>query len=163
MKRLQQRSPAAMNRIFVSACALNLLLAAPCALTVERDPEQAKAVAEIEKLFGRVEIDEKRPDKPVITVHLGGTCLSNVVDDDLVHLMRLLGLKGTRVTDAGLLQIKGLSQLESLDLMSTQVTDAGLVQLYGLSKLRYLSLWGTKATAAGRKDIHRALPQCEMN
>ena len=135
-----------MNRIFVSACALNLLLAAPCALTVERDPEQAKAVAEIEKLFGRVEIDEKRPDKPVITVHLGGTCLSNVVDDDLVHLKALprlqsLELYKTSVTGAGFVHFRGLTELKTLDLsFSRMVDNEGLENLKGLTQLETLIL-----------------------
>ena len=36
---------------------------------------------------------------------------------------------GTQVTDAGLKELAGLKQLQTLDLSSTQVTDAGERQL----------------------------------
>ena len=41
----------------------------------------------------------------------------------------------TDITDAGLVHLKGLSKLETLNLMSTEITDAGLVHLKGLSNL----------------------------
>ena len=44
------------------------------------------------------------------------------------------------MTDAGLEHLKGLSQLQRLDLASTQVTDAGLEHLKGLTQLQTLDL-----------------------
>ena len=49
-------------------------------------------------------------------------------------------LAGTKVTDAGLVHLKGLAQLQSLDLMEHQVTDAGLEHLKGLTQLQSLDL-----------------------
>jgi len=130
-----------MNRIAVAMHVLNLSLAvAVPARAAEPNPQAAKAVAEIEKLGGRVTIDENSPDKPVIGV-------------DLEH---------TRVTDAGLEHLKGLSKLQTLDLQGTSVTDAGLEHLRGLTKLRSLFLYGTKTSGAGAKRLQQALPDCRI-
>ena len=40
------------------------------------------------------------------------------------------------MTDAGLVHLKGLTQLQWLDLAETKVTDAGLVHLKGLTQLQ---------------------------
>src|SRR5207249_10271312 len=47
---------------------------------------RAEAIAELRKLGGRVEVDEARPDKPVIRVDLSR---SEVADAELVHLRGL--------------------------------------------------------------------------
>src|SRR4051812_39731874 len=47
-------------------------------------------------------------------------------------------LNGTRVTDAELAHLEGMTELESLSLISTHVTDAGLAHLSGLAGLRSL-------------------------
>jgi YD repeat-containing protein len=57
-------------------------------------------------------------------------------------------LVGTKVTDAGLPYLQGLTKLKKLDLYGTKVTDAGLARLKGLSGLEKLSLGGTKVTDA---------------
>ena len=44
------------------------------------------------------------------------------------------------MTDAGLEHLKGLTNLQSLDLTFTKVTDAGLEHLKGLTKLQSLDL-----------------------
>ena len=85
-----------------------------------------------------------------------------VTDADLLHLKRLanslvhLDLHGTKVTDAGLTHLKGLTKLEELSLINTNVTGAGLVHLKRLTKLKTLKLNDTKVTDAGLvylKDI----------
>jgi hypothetical protein len=60
-----------------------------------------------------------------------------------------LGLAGTRVTDAGLVHLKGMSQLAILNLTNTNVTDAGLVHLEGPTHLSSLWLVETRITDAG--------------
>ena len=52
-----------MNRILLL---LALSLAPVLCWAAEPNADQAKAIAEIEKLGGKVTIDEKRPGKPVI-------------------------------------------------------------------------------------------------
>ncbi len=46
-----------------------------------------------------------------------------------------------KVTDAGLKHLKGLTNLQSLDLGQTQVTDAGLEPLKGLTQLFAALTW----------------------
>ena len=92
---------------------------------------------------GSVTEDEKSPDKPVIGVNLHG---SEVTDAGLEHLkglpqLQTLNLWQTKVTDAGLVYLKGLTKLHLLDLQCSEVTDAGLEHLKGLTELQTLNLW----------------------
>ncbi len=102
---------------------------------------QDAAIAAIKKLGGRVTIDTKSLDRPVIHVTLSGP----------------------KVTDAGLVHLKGLTSLERLDLHDTQVSDAGLVNLKGLTSLQTLFLDGNQVTDAGVKELRAALPNCRMD
>jgi Leucine-rich repeat (LRR) protein len=79
---------------------------------------------------------------------------ASVTDAGLVHLKGLtnlsgLGLNNTQITDAGLVHMKGLTKLSYLGLNGTQVTDAGLVRLKGLTNLSILGLNGSQVTDAG--------------
>jgi Leucine-rich repeat (LRR) protein len=58
-----------------------------------------------------------------------------------------------QVTDAGLKELTGMNNLQSLDLSNTGVTDAGLKQLSGFKNLNSLNLMGTVVTDAGLKDL----------
>ena len=144
-------------------------------LTAEANAEQAKAIAEIEKLGGNVTVDEKSPGKPVISVDLqrtkvtdeGMECLTNlnqltslnltatnVTNAGLANLevlsqLQQLFLNDTKVTDAGLDHLKNLNQLHKLHLRNTEVTDAGLVHIKGLTQLKWLDIGGTQITNAG--------------
>jgi Leucine-rich repeat (LRR) protein len=79
-----------------------------------------------------------------------------VSDAHLVQLRRLksvahlrdLDLNGTRVTDAGLANLKGLN-LRKLHLASTRITDAGLEHLKGLPDLEWVDLTHTPVTGTG--------------
>ena len=51
----------------------------------------------------------------------------------------------------------------SVFLNDTKVTDAGLVHLKGLTKLEQLYLRGTKVTPAGVKKLQQALPNCRID
>jgi len=56
-----------------------------------------------------------------------------------------------------------LNKLEFLELSNTKVSDAGLEHLKGLSNLEFLYLTDTKVTANGAKKLQTALPKCEIN
>jgi hypothetical protein len=73
-----------------------------------------------------------------------------------------LTLAGNRITDDGLALIAGMPELESLDLTATDVTDAGLVHLHALKKLKNLSLGGTRVTPQGARALQSALPGLEV-
>jgi len=47
--------------------------------------------------------------------------------------------------------------------MKTQITDAGLVHLKDLTNLQDLELEGAKLTDSGVAELQKALPNCEIN
>ena len=102
--------------------------------------DEASAVKAVENLGGKVTRDDKLPGKPVIEVNLGDT----------------------KVTDAGLKELKDLKQLTTLNLKFTGVTDAGLKELKDLKQLTTLYLGGTKVTDDGVADLQKALPGCKI-
>jgi hypothetical protein len=67
----------------------------------------------------------------------------------LLERAGLCSFAGSTVTDADLLRLKDLKELQSLDLWGTQVTDAGIEHLKDLNGLQVLDLGGTNASDAG--------------
>ena len=67
-----------------------------------------------------------------------------------------------RISDAGLVHLKGMTNLQNLQLLETRITDAGLVHLKGLTGLQTLGLRGTQVTDQGVADLQKALPNCEI-
>ena len=55
-----------------------------------------------------------------------------------------------------------MTNLSSLYLWGTQVTDAGLVHLKGLTNLICLELAEARGTDAGVAELQRALPNCKI-
>jgi len=128
-----------------------------------RTADEAKAIAEIKKLGGKVATDQMPSSEPGFQVILEGTKSTDAGLAHIAGLTRLLtlSLDCSQVTDAGLANIAGLTELWGLSLDDTQVTDAGLAHLIGLKKLRGLSLTGTQVTDAGLKQI-AGLTQLEV-
>ena len=62
------------------------------------------------------------------------------------------------MSDAGLVHLKGLTNLGVLRLKDTNVTDAGLVHLGGLTSLGILDLNDTAVTDRGVAELKKALP-----
>ncbi|MAV35037.1 MAG: hypothetical protein CMJ59_06220, partial [Planctomycetaceae bacterium] len=100
----------------------------------------------------------------VIKVTFNG---SQITDAGLVHLTGLTDLQTldltlcTNVTDAGLVHLQGRTTLEYLNLNGTGVTDAGLAHLAGLTKLQSISL-PKQITDAGIAELQKALPNCTI-
>ena len=101
-----------------------LELAIPALQAQDSKLDQERAIAEIKKLGGKVEMDAKSPDK-VVAVNLGHTKVIDASLEPLKGLSRIetLILKDTTVTDDGIVHIKGLTNLEVLELRRTKVTD----------------------------------------
>lgn len=76
--------------------------------------------------------------------------------------LQKLHLEQTNVTDAGLKQLKGLTNLEYLNLYGTAITDAGLADLATLKHLRTLYLWQTKTTEQGIATLKKSRPDLEV-
>lgn len=106
----------------------------------ENPAERERALAEVQKLGGRYEVDENDPAKPVL----------------------LIDLSGAPATDTSLTCLQGLPNLRRLYLGATNITDAGLVHLKGLTELHFLALDGTKVTDAGVQDLKQVLPKAEI-
>src|SRR5690242_11857998 len=96
----------------VMVSSVGLLVTTGPTLLARESEGQEQAPAEIQRLGGTVEVDEKRPGKPVSAV-----MLTNNVE----------------VTDNTLAHLEGLTTLTHLWLGSTSVTDAGLAHLQGLT------------------------------
>ena len=141
----------------------------------EPSAEQATAIAEIRKLGGKVSLyapilGKPVPGKPVlrrpvIDVDFGH---AQVPDAGLVHLKGLTNLQSlsvasTNVTDAGLANLKGLTNLQMLHLECPMITEAGLEHLKELNKLRGLLLSRTRVSDEGIKKLQQALPACKIS
>ena len=101
---------------------------------------------------------------PVVAINLRGTRITSA---GLVHLkpltqLRRLHLERTQVTDEGIVHLAGLQQLEYLNLYGTSVTDKALEHLVGLKNLEQLYLWQTQVTAEGVAKLEKALPKARV-
>ena len=140
--------------------ALLMMLAvclAGCGQPAARQPsgQEEKAVKAIESLGGKVTRDEKLSGRPVVEVNLGGTKITDAGLKELKELkgLRALNLTSTQITDAGVKDLKELRGLRFLALNRTQITDAGLKDLKELKGLEKLELWKTQITDAGLIDL----------
>jgi hypothetical protein len=109
---------------------------------------EQEAIAALVKLGAKIERDD---EGNVISINLGNTRIS---DAGLVHLKGLTSLErlnfmSRSITDEGLVHLKGLKSLVYLGLTYAQVTDEGLVHLKELKNLESLRLRGTKITDSG--------------
>jgi hypothetical protein len=73
-----------------------------------------------------------------------------------------LHLGETRVTDAGLTHLLGLTVLQKLWLDGTTVSDDALATLVQLQSLRELHISETKITADGVTRLSAMLPRCRI-
>jgi mono/diheme cytochrome c family protein len=100
----------------------------------------------------------------IVWLKLGDT---EITDATLVQVAKLknlqkLHVEQTRITDAGLQQLKGLANLEYLNLYGTEVTDAGLTELTNLKNLKTVYLWQTKVTEEGLANLKKAMPNLDV-
>jgi hypothetical protein len=72
-----------------------------------------------------------------------------------------LGLFSDRITDAGLKDLKELTNLRSLILNDTNITDAGLSDLKEFKKLETLRVSHTHFSAAASKELKKTLPKLQ--
>jgi hypothetical protein len=98
-------------------------------------PEQTKALADIHQLGGKVNFDS------------GGY----EVD-----------FRGSQVENDDLAGLKHIANLKNVDLRGTRISDAGLVHLEGLKTLDRLYLTRSLATEAGAEKVRKALPNTKV-
>jgi hypothetical protein len=148
-----------MNRLIASICG-SLLAVVASGWAAELNSEQAKAVAEIERLGGRITIDEKSADKAVIKVILSTPLAPQAADSILKQLtgltkLKSLALENVELSDEGLKWLRGLTNLRTVSLSSTNLSDAGLEHLAGLTNLEDLYLEHAKVSDAGLAHLSR--------
>jgi len=85
-------------------------------------------------------------------------------DAELVHVGRLtqldqLVINGLPVTNDGLSHLKGLANLRRLILVGPAITDANLAHLRRLYRLRRLELINTRVTEAAARELQKPLPE----
>lgn len=100
--------------------------------------------------------------------------------------LKVLQAHGTRITDAGMMELAKLKQLEELRIgydisdlgvnalagpselkvlslfNSTRVTDGSIKTLSSLTSLRELDLNRTKISVKGKSEIRKSLPGCKV-
>ncbi len=87
----------------------------------------------------------------VVGVGLHGAAISPPRGGEWQELLHRIGFGGKRISlsDAELVHLRGLANLQTLDLRRTNITDAGLVHLEELTTLQTLDLRRTKITDMG--------------
>jgi mono/diheme cytochrome c family protein len=101
----------------------------------------------------------------VYDLNLAGTKLTDAglkALDGMTNLHRL-HLEKTAVTDKGLSHLKNLATLEYLNLYHTDVTDAGLEQVQALKNLKHIYLWQSKVSDSGAEALKKALPAASVD
>lgn len=150
------------------------------AAQVERYVQQEEVRAEVRRRGGEVEMEEldwlKRSigeDFATLTERLRGIRMRGLDDGDsflhflgahrpgLQYLLRL-DLAGSRITDEGILQLRGLPLLERLDVTGAALTDRGLHVLDALPHLCWLNLSGTSVGWWKRWRLHWAHRQLKI-
>jgi Leucine-rich repeat (LRR) protein len=146
---------------------------------VERQRRAVAAIQELDGDFSYVKADPASEMFPITflrrwlppdyfyEIEYVNLSRSKVTDAGLAHLQGLTSLQGlvldkTQVTDAGLAHLQGLTSLRGLYLENTQVTDAGLAHLQGLTSLQELYLNNTQVTDAGLAELRKALPNLQI-
>jgi hypothetical protein len=110
----------------------------------------------------------KRPASAA-DVHVLDLANSRLTDADLLELgalknLQQLSLRGTTISDLGLKVLKErFPGLQMLDLGGALISDEELKHLAGLKQLQALYLDGTRVTEAGVAELQKALPKCRIN
>ncbi len=91
-------------------------------------------------------------------LHLSG-CFPHNSDAAMEHIKGLHQLEDLdlncqeKITDTGLKNLKGLTSLQKLNITRTAITDSGLAYLHELRQLKSLKLIGTQITDAGLENL----------
>jgi Leucine-rich repeat (LRR) protein len=147
----------ATKQIYLPALLLLALAFSAYAATNPSD----RIKAEVNRLGGKIEVDETRADRPIVKIDLHSTKVS---DSDLAFLnderkaltqLRYLDLRLTHIGDAGVHHLRKLTSLQTLNLFRTNLSDIGLKDLRDLRELRVLLIGGTRVTDVGLVHLRR--------
>src|SRR5262249_45296537 len=119
--------------------------------------DNERAIRGIEDLKGRI---TRNARNAVIEVDLSHSSLSDVVLLKGLTELEALNLSGSQINDDGLKALKELQGLQRLDLSGTHVTDEALKEVRELRKLRELDLHITQITDVGLHEL-KELPNLQ--
>ena len=161
------RNPIPITYFGSAWATLGLVRTVPSAL--DTIAKQQRAFDQIRGFHGKFDVDETRPERPVVRVDLK---YYEVSDDEVALLaqvlrafpqLKSLEFKSTKITDAGLAHLARMSQLQSLVLENAVITNDGLMHIKQLTKLERLDLKGTKVTEAGIVEFRKTLPNARID
>ena len=121
--------------------------------------DEAPTPLRIESAKSTTPPDQYLDEEPLIALDLLDARITKDEQDQVIRV----NLGRSPVTDAGLVHLKSLTEMQQLWLDTNyQVTDAGLVHLKGMTNLTYLRLNKTQVTDAGVAELQQALPNCAI-
>ena len=141
---------------------------------VKRDPGELKAIESLRASGALVlEVAQNDPRLEVSFLQpvekFGAGTLAPLKD---IKALAALNLRAQPLNDevsaqlaplTGLVHLKGMKDLEYLNLYDTQITDKGLASLVELKKLKNLYLWQTKVTKEAANKLKEQLKGCDVN
>ena len=144
------------RRVVIGYASVLILLSLVVWRLVRSDPI-LDANAVVKQLESHKAGIRKTTDEVVASVNLADRDLKEH-DDVLASLRGLpdleeLDLENTKITDDDLVHLRELKKLDRLYLWNTDTSDAGLEHVAELAELRYLNLTGTKVTNAGLQRL----------
>jgi hypothetical protein len=139
----------------LTVCCLVLLGWPPRARS--EDKAQAKAIAALQELGGKIEVDDKSPDKPAIRLVLKGQTMTDKAMPLVTALAKLRHVEfhDTAVSGEGLKALKKLPKLDTLVIRDSIIDDDGMQGLQALANLQKLTLNDTEITGSGLKYLKK--------
>jgi hypothetical protein len=126
---------------------------------VERARSQHAAVEAIEASGGSVMYDFELRD---MAEPPGPRWLRSLIGDDYFMRVEFVLFWDPETTDEHLRLLRSLHRVRRLHLDSTRITDAGLSQLKHLSDLEFLTLTGTDISSEAKRELLHVLPHCRI-
>jgi hypothetical protein len=126
---------------------------------------QEKMLDRTKQLGGAPEFVPPLPTGQLVGLDLHGTRIADADLDSLEGLsgLKTLNLHDTHISNAGLKPVGGLTNLQKLYLNDTTVSDAGMQSLRGLTDLSILGLNNTRVTDAGLHDVAAVVSLRELS
>jgi hypothetical protein len=126
-------------------------------------PDELELGQQLEFLGARV---RRRRDGSLHTVDFG-TAPQNATDELIAQLagtsrLHALLLPHSQITDAAAPSLARMQDLAELDLRGTLMSDVGLMQLTSLVKLKILQLTGAPASRDGVRSLRQSLLNCRI-
>jgi hypothetical protein len=137
-------------------------------MKVRQARRQRAAVEAIEKLNGYVMYDFQTNPYDFHASPPGPDWLHKVLGVDFLASVTFVSLKShgpdrAHVTDGDLVPLQDLGEIRTIQLDWTEISDAGLLHLKGLTQMKMLSIRDTRVTATGCQKLWNSLPNLKIS